>query len=141
MLLPWEQSEAFPEHHLHLCRVPYQPQDGPSGQTLRENGDGHEYHALFTSLSLPRWCGFLGSHVPAEGTRWGKLSQPMTNHILSYIDWNMAASIMHSDCVTNHLRKDYAWATPGAQHFLLAFLVHGFNSLSKFRLDKRALFQ
>src|SRR5688500_6195001 len=105
---PWGQSEAFPELHLHFCRVLGQPQDEPSGQTLRENGDEHEYHALFTCLSLPRWGGFLGSHVPAEGTRWSKLSQSVTNHILSYIDGNMAASIMDSDSMTNHLRKDYA---------------------------------
>src|SRR5215210_2773532 len=92
-------------------------------------------------LSLPCWCSFLSSHVAAEGTRWGKLSQPMTDHVFSNIDWDMASSIMDSDCVTHHLRKDHARTTPSAQHFLLALLVHGFNSLQKFRLDKRAFFQ
>src|SRR6266511_920970 len=85
--------------------------------------------------------GFLGSHMTAEGARWGEFAQSMADHVFGDVDRNMSASIMHCDGVTHHLREDHAGTTPCPQHFLLTFLVHGFYSLEKLGLDKRALFQ
>src|SRR6266508_18774 len=84
---------------------------------------------------------FFSSHMAAESARGSEFAQSMADHVFGNIDRNVSASIMHSDRMSYHLREDHAGTTPGAQHFLLAFLVHRFNSLQKFRLNKRALFQ
>ena len=91
------------------------------------------------SLVLLR--GFLSSHVAAESACRGELAQPVTNHVFGDVDRNVAAPVMDGDRVSNHLREDHTCATPGANHFLLALLVHRFNSIQKFGLNERALFQ
>src|SRR5690349_16904874 len=92
-------------------------------------------------LLATRGRGFLGSHVTAEGASRGKFAQSMADHVFGDIDRNMSASIMHCNRVSYHLGKDHTGTTPGAQHFLFTFLIHGFYSLEKLGLDKWAFFQ
>jgi len=59
----------------------------------------------------------------------GKLTQAVTNHILCDIDRNMTTAIMNGYGVTHHLGEDHARSTPGANNFLVATIVHGFDFL------------
>jgi hypothetical protein len=52
----------------------------------------------------------------------------------------MAASIVDRDRVSHHLREDHRSAAPGANHLLLFFLIHGFDTLEQFRLNVRVPF-
>jgi len=91
---------------------------------LGENANVLEY--LACQLSCLR--GFLASHVAAESTRRGEFAQSVTDHVLGNIDWDVSASIMDGNGVSNHLGKDHACTTPSPQDLLLAFLVHRFYS-------------
>ena len=56
-----------------------------------------------------------------------ELSQLMSNHILGYIYRNVLSTIMHSDCMSNHLRENGGAAGPGLDNLLLSSLVHSIN--------------
>ena len=43
--------------------------------------------------------------VAAESPGCYELSQLMTDHVLSHVDRYMAATVMDSDCMANHLRE------------------------------------
>src|SRR5215207_874415 len=140
MLQPLEQSAAFRVPRSRSCLLPDQPPNEPSGQTWGENADVPEYQSFLRLPGLGRG-GLLSSHMTAEGARRGELTQSMTDHVFGNIDRHMPASVMDSDRVSNHLRKDHTGTTPCAQHFLFAFLVHCFNSLQKLGLNKWPFFQ
>jgi hypothetical protein len=69
----------------------------------------------------------LFSDVSAESASRGELSQAVSNHILGYVDGHMATTIMDSDGMTHHLRKNHAGAIPGANNLFLTAFVHGLN--------------
>jgi hypothetical protein len=51
----------------------------------------------------------------------------MPNHILGDVDRHMAPAIVHSKCMTNHLREDSTRPTPRSDDILVAALVHIFD--------------
>jgi hypothetical protein len=70
---------------------------------------------------------FLLCEVAAEGTGWSELAQAVTNHVFRNVDGHMAATIVYGNGMTDHLGEDHACPAPGANHFLFATLVHGFD--------------
>jgi len=75
----------------------------------------------------------------AKGARGCKLTKPMANHILGDIDRHVSTTVVHRDGVTHHLRKDHACTAPGADHLLVALLVHGLHSLHQLGFNVGAL--
>jgi hypothetical protein len=75
--------------------------------------------------------------MTAECTCRGEFAQAVTDHVFGNIDRHMAASVVDRDRVSHHLGEDHRGAAPGADHFLLFFLVHGLDTLEQFRLNVR----
>ena len=72
---------------------------------------------------------------------YGKFAQSVADHILGNIDRYMAAAVVYSNCMSNHLWKNHRGATPSAYHFLFIFLIHALNAFEQFWLNVRAFFQ
>jgi hypothetical protein len=66
-------------------------------------------------------------NMPAVGARRRKFAQAVPDHILGDVDRHMAASIMHSNGVPDHLGKDGAGTAPSADDLLLPAFIHGFD--------------
>jgi hypothetical protein len=65
--------------------------------------------------------------VTAEGAGWSEFTQAVTDHVFRDVDGHMAATIMYSNGMADHLREDHARPAPGANHLLFATLVHSFD--------------
>jgi len=51
--------------------------------------------------------------VPFEGTSWSKLTEFVTNHIFRHENWDMLATVMDSDGVSDHRRNEHGATRPG----------------------------
>jgi len=56
--------------------------------------------------------------VSLKGTSWSKLTELVTNHVFSYENWNMLATIVHSDSVSDHGRNEHGATRPGLDNNL-----------------------
>ena len=69
--------------------------------------------------------------MAAEGTGGGELAQLVANHILSHIDGNVLAAVMHGKGVSDEGGEDGGGAAPGLQDLLLAGLIHFVDPLQQ----------
>jgi hypothetical protein len=65
--------------------------------------------------------------MTTEVPGWGKFAKTMSDHVLSYIYGNVAATIMNGNCVPDHLGEDGARAAPGTNDLFLVPRIHDFN--------------
>ena len=67
-----------------------------------------------------------------------KLTELVTNHVLSNINRNKLIAVMNCDGVAYEIRRDHAGARPSLDHlFLLATFIHSKNSFLQSFLDIR----
>src|SRR5512146_751031 len=62
--------------------------------------------------------------MPTEGPRRRELAELVTDHLLGDEDRHVLAAVVDGDRVADHLGEDRRGARPGADHVLLARLVH-----------------
>src|SRR6516165_4125538 len=62
--------------------------------------------------------------MAAEMTGRGELAELVTDHLLRDEHRHVLAAVVHRDRVPDHVREDRRGARPGADHLLLAALVH-----------------
>src|SRR5262245_60431783 len=85
--------------------------------------------------------GRLAAGVTAEVTRRSELAELVTDHVLGDVDRDVAAPVVHSDRVADHLREDRRVARPGLEDALLAAAVHGLDARQQLRVDVWPLLQ
>src|SRR5258706_8730112 len=69
-----------------------------------------------------------------------EFAQLVSHHVLGHIDGDEFSPVVHSDRVTDHLRRDGRTPRPGAQHLLLVACVHAFDLGGQVRVHERPFF-
>src|ERR1700740_412814 len=84
--------------------------------------------------------GLLGvGSVPAEVPRRRELTQPVTDHVFADEDRHVLAAVVDRDRVPDHVGIDDRRASPGADHLLVAGLVHLVDLVPQRAADERTL--
>src|SRR5512146_1447829 len=77
--------------------------------------------------------------MPTEGPRRRELAELVTDHLLGDEDRHVLAAVVDGDRVADHLGEDRRGARPGADHVLLARLVHRLDPAHQPLLHERPL--
>jgi len=68
---------------------------------------------------------------------WRELPEPVADHVLADEDRHMLAPVVDRDRVPDHVGVDHRRARPGADHLLVARLVHLLDLGPQRRADER----
>src|SRR5207247_2647320 len=104
---------------------------------LRTNFCTAETSIVATTSLLDRRRLFGVGAMAAEVARRRELAQPVTDHVLADEDRHMLAAVVDRDRVPDHIGIDDRRTGPGANHLLVARLIHLFDLVAKGRADAR----
>src|SRR5262252_2289912 len=76
--------------------------------------------------------------MTAEVTSRREFAQTVADHVLADEDGHVLAAVVDRDRVPDHVRVDHRRARPGADHLLVARLVHLLDLIAKALADERA---
>jgi hypothetical protein len=69
----------------------------------------------------------------------GELAKFVADHRFGDEDGNMLSTVVHANCVADHLREDRRCPGPRADHGLLSCLIHLLDPLEESLLHERPL--
>src|SRR5216110_1453495 len=105
---------------------------------LRTNFCTAETSIVATTSLLDRRRLFGVGAMAAEVARRRELAQPVPDHVLADEDRHMLAAVVDRDRVPDHIGIDDRRTGPGANHLLVARLIHLFDLVAKGRADELA---
>src|SRR5438132_295085 len=96
--------------------------------------------SIVATISLLQRRRFFGVRaMAAEVASRRELAQPVTDHVLADEDGHMLAAVVDRDRVPDHVGVDHRRAGPGADHLLVARLIHLLDLFLDRGADERAL--
>ena len=79
--------------------------------------------------------------MAAEGARWGKLTQLVSDHILGHVYRDKFVAVVDCEGVSDEIRRDHRGAAPCLDDRLFAGFVHGGHLLFELNADEWSFFK
>jgi hypothetical protein len=79
--------------------------------------------------------------VTLEGAGGRELAQPMADHVLGDIHWDVLTAVVNGECVADELGKYSGTARPGFDNPFFALLIHNSDLIQQMLITERSFFE